>query len=724
MRKFAARALAKFMTIPITMLAACSHISTSQNSTFLDRLPPQDPPALEHEKINLFLNNQFEAGPKASLYWWTLYTRAQLWAQDYGSACEAWLKLSREDLFPLKELALLRSVQRCPSSYKGLPSASELLLKVNTPWLNVERLKTALDRARDTHDLESELKATSDLVDQQTLQRDKIDYLTRAIDLTKKLQLNTQQEEFEKRLYRIAPRLRPSPEPNEYLEVANDYRKNRDFETARDFYRRIIANTSTETNNKYLALDGIRLSFKLEKRTEDYLHANEAMVNFAKAQMSLDPKNWRTKFLEASLQMARARWTEHDAKGAEALLNQLLRRYHKQLNLDEVHWLKSRIHEEQQDLKTALKDLAPIQIEKLSATLKPKILWQKAWLLKKQNQDNEAIKAFEELSRLDASSPNYRALFWQARSLKKINANQEAEALFELIAQKDNLGFYGLLAHRELKKPLRKIAIKPIKEFASPFATDEEKLYFSWLIAVKEYTVAARFLDQVASELRSALATNSDAETDRWYRLLLLYARVGSYQGLFNKLSELPAEARAKLLEDDPTLLFPQPFQSDVQKASQEFSVPSELVYAIMRQESSFNPEARSGADAFGLMQVIPEVAKKAAPLAKINFESPEELYRPDINVPIGTAFLRELFQKYSDQYIPTIASYNASEKAILSWYKTRYHGDSVEFIEEIPYEETRGYVRLVLRNFLFYSRITSAKDEFPFPEDLLKFKL
>lgn len=724
MRKFVARSLAKFITIPITVLAACSHISTSQNSTFLDRLPPQDPPNLEHEKINLFLNNQFEAGPKASLYWWTLYTRAQLWSQDYGSACEAWLKLSREDLFPLKELALLRSVQRCPSSFKGLPSASELLMKINTPWLNAERLKTVLDRARDTHDLESELKATSDLVDLQTLQRDKIEYLSRAIDLAKKLQLDSQQEAFTKRLHRIAPRLRPSPEPNEYLEVASDFRKNRDFEKAREFYRRVIADASSDANKKYLALDGIRLSFKLEKRTEDYLRANESMMSFAKAQSHLDPKTWQSKYLEASLQMARARWTEHDAKGAEALLNQLLKQYHKKLNLDEVYWLKSRIHEEQQALSTALKDLAPVQIEKLSTTLKPKILWQKAWLLKKQNQDAEAINAFDELARLDETSPNYRALFWKARCLKRISKTQEAETIFELIAQKDSLGFYGLLAHRELNKPLQKIVIKPVKEFASPFATDEEKLYFSWLIAVKEYSVAARFLDHVTADLHPSQATSNPEDTDRWYRLLLLYARVGSYQGLFNKLSELSAEARTKLLEDDPTLLFPQPFQADVQKASQEFSVPSELVYAIMRQESSFNPEARSGADAFGLMQVIPEVAKKAAPLAKINFENPEELYRPDINVPIGTAFLRELFQKYSGQYIPTIASYNASEKAILSWYKTRYRGDSVEFIEEIPYEETRGYVRLVLRNFLFYSRITSPKSEFSFPEELLKFSL
>jgi soluble lytic murein transglycosylase len=157
-----------------------------------------------------------------------------------------------------------------------------------------------------------------------------------------------------------------------------------------------------------------------------------------------------------------------------------------------------------------------------------------------------------------------------------------------------------------------------------------------------------------------------------------------------------------------------------VASAASKSGVPAELLYSIMRQESSFNPEARSPADAFGLMQLLPSVAEHASARAEVAFEKPEDLYRPEINVPLGAAFLRELLDRWGGQIVLAAASYNANERAIHAWLRTRFHGDPLAFIEEIPYDETRGYVKLVARNFIFYSRLSEPSKESDFPVDVL----
>ena len=140
-----------------------------------------------------------------------------------------------------------------------------------------------------------------------------------------------------------------------------------------------------------------------------------------------------------------------------------------------------------------------------------------------------------------------------------------------------------------------------------------------------------------------------------------------------------------------------------------------------MRQESAFNPDARSHMDAFGLMQLIPQVAKASARANAINYKKPEDLYKPHINIPLGSAHLRKLWDHYNGQLVLTVASYNASQKAIAGWLKTRFRGDSLEFIEDIPYEETRNYVKLVLRNMITYQAISSSKNGVEFPEWALR---
>ena len=204
-------------------------------------------------------------------------------------------------------------------------------------------------------------------------------------------------------------------------------------------------------------------------------------------------------------------------------------------------------------------------------------------------------------------------------------------------------------------------------------------------------------------------------------QLLKYDAHAGLYIKLYENLTQISVEQRNSILANNPELLFPRPFEDQVRQAAGELKVEPELIYAIMRQESAFNPKARSPADAFGLMQILPEIAQTLGKKYDIAFNRNEDLYDSGTNIRFGAALLREQLDKYHDQFILAVASYNANDQAIQNWMDMRFHGDALEFVEDIPYEETRGYVRLVMRNLVFYRLLASKDPAMPFPQWVLK---
>ncbi|RYZ67544.1 MAG: lytic transglycosylase domain-containing protein, partial [Proteobacteria bacterium] len=425
------------------------------------------------------------------------------------------------------------------------------------------------------------------------------------------------------------------------------------------------------------------------------------------------------KYLDTRITLARAIWTEGGPTEAEKILSSAEKETRKYISVDEAVLVRARIEEEAGRFANAVKILNSINVETHGKDFKTKVLWYRAWNQRKIGRLQEAADALAALIDQEESTTQLsRDRFWLGKTLKDLGKTPEANEQFQKLATEDSLGWYGLLAYRELGQMIPPLG-KP-SEVRAPAAEGksaetslmpEEKLTFEWLLAGGENDLARKFLDQVTQDRRSGF---SDAQT---LDLLQSYARAGHYQSLFNRLYELPAPQRKRLLETNPELLFPQPWPTLVKTASSRFDVQSELIYSIMRQESSFNPLARSPADAFGLMQLIPEMAKKASASAGITMTDHEDLYQPETNIPLGTAFVRGLQNYWSSSFIPTVASYNASEKAISGWIKSRYKGDTLSFIEDVPYEETRNYIKLVMRNFIFYKRLNSGGNPIPFPE-------
>lgn len=480
------------------------------------------------------------------------------------------------------------------------------------------------------------------------------------------------------------------------------------------------AKTSTEKAKAYKQLRSKQKS--LGQRNE-FLKTTADFYNWSKAELkknNTNPEN-RTNYYEAALLFAKTFWTEGRIERAESILSDALRTLKGVTSVAEIYFITGRMAEEKQETDKAIQmyDLALEDIK----TYKPKslsfnqdrILWLKAWIQYKEKKWAEAEKSFAELTE---STPELneksRAQFYRARALNQLDKKSEATALLEKITQTDFYGYYGLVAYHELGRKLPALSkIKYEKKFSFDlnlsFLKPIEKNIFVDLIRYGEVDIAEKAV--------SLLSRNPEQQIN----LGIYLANKGErYLPLFAGFGKLDNNSRIEVLVNYGHLLYPQPHSAKVSEMASKTSLPPSLIYAIMKQESAFNEKTRSHADAMGLMQMIPRLAKHLSKKFAVNFKANEDLYKPEINITLGSYELMEQVKKQDGQLTYVAAAYNAGPGALSNWLKTRNRNNLLEFIEEIPYEETRTYVKLIARNMLFYDRISKRDDEHPFPSQFL----
>jgi soluble lytic murein transglycosylase len=132
------------------------------------------------------------------------------------------------------------------------------------------------------------------------------------------------------------------------------------------------------------------------------------------------------------------------------------------------------------------------------------------------------------------------------------------------------------------------------------------------------------------------------------------------------------------------------------------------LVLGLIRQESSFNEKARSAANARGLMQIIPGTGQKLSRQAGIKRFTPNKLYQAETNITLGTIYLSSLLRHYGHVEL-ALAAYNAGASRVDLWLNKFGDSDMPEFVEQIPFSETRGYIKQVLGNQALYALLTSS---------------
>ena len=289
------------------------------------------------------------------------------------------------------------------------------------------------------------------------------------------------------------------------------------------------------------------------------------------------------------------------------------------------------------------------------------------------------------------------ARFWLGKLTLLAGDTAGARATWLALVREDSIGYYGLRARREVDLPPLRIAAAPLPGPSPAVAT--------WFGRVDTLLLAG--LDTAAqAEVRAVLARAAQQDIDA----LLAWGDGLAARGFGPAAVRLGWQAALKSPNDSRVLriIFPWPNRRAVEAEAAEFGVDPLLLVAIVRQESVFDAQALSPAGARGLAQLLPGTAALTARGLDVTFY-PEWITVPDLNLHLGAAHLQELLQRFGGRVDAAAAAYNAGAAPVKRWLERPGADDPDEFIELIPYQETRGYVRAVLRNRELYHALYVA---------------
>jgi soluble lytic murein transglycosylase len=326
-----------------------------------------------------------------------------------------------------------------------------------------------------------------------------------------------------------------------------------------------------------------------------------------------------------------------------------------------------------------------------------------------------------------------RARYWRARALMepvpgesdlaRAAALEAARADLVWLVSERPLTYHGLLARGRLMEldPERARAIAEAQDallekqgprglHAGSLARDPHLLAAVELLRLGLRTEAARELTAVDRSTARA-AGDTRAGQEPLALVADLFARAGDFRSAHalvrTDLRGLLRRPGSPLAIKAASLAYPLAFRDEIARVSQSAAIPPDLLQALMREESALDPRALSSTGALGLTQVMPATARALARKLKITDYQTSRLYEPGVNIRIGGAYLGELYARFQHPAL-ALASYNAGPGTVSGWLRARGTLPLDAFVEEIPIDETRGYVKRCLRSFGAYQFLYS----------------
>ncbi|MDA8402512.1 MAG: transglycosylase SLT domain-containing protein [Deltaproteobacteria bacterium] len=328
------------------------------------------------------------------------------------------------------------------------------------------------------------------------------------------------------------------------------------------------------------------------------------------------------------------------------------------------------------------------------------------------------------------NADNAKFLFWYGVVLEKLGYKSRASFYFNIIKASRILrySYYGIMSEIMINKidgvigmNAKKLNVGYIENSSGRSGMADYSGYSS---VFKKELAADPSLDLTFKRLKVFLNLKlfslSNIEIERFYTLMrnkknavffayMLYKN-GYYAAAINLASNLIYNYRYKSLLLNGRflkILYPRPYYSYVGKYSSRYGIPVNLIYGVMRQESRYNPVCYSSANAIGLMQIIPSTGYYIARQTGCYNFNPSMLYRKNINISFGSYYLKTLLNQFNYRKYLAIASYNAGPGAVAYWRNSLMKNYEMPlFIELIPFNQTRNYVKKVLANYYVYNSL------------------
>ncbi len=280
--------------------------------------------------------------------------------------------------------------------------------------------------------------------------------------------------------------------------------------------------------------------------------------------------------------------------------------------------------------------------------------------------------------------------YWKARAWKVLGRDSDAEALFVELSREYN--FYGQLAAEELGSAsasgMLSVSYQPtVTEIQAMLAQPamQRTLYLYRMglrqEAAKEWSLAVRKLDD---------------------KHLLIASEIASRHAMYDR--SINAADRTLLLHDF-NLRYPAPYRDSLQGHLQENNLEEAWVYGLMRQESRFVTQAKSTAGASGLMQVMPATARWIAQRLGMKDYRKELISQLDTNIKLGTYYMKNVLSTFGNNPVLASAAYNAGPGRARQWLADKPLEGAI-YVESIPFDETRDYVKKVMSNTVYYAKL------------------
>jgi soluble lytic murein transglycosylase len=337
--------------------------------------------------------------------------------------------------------------------------------------------------------------------------------------------------------------------------------------------------------------------------------------------------------------------------------------------------------------------------------------WRILWDQYRNGRYSEAATGFELAAREHPNSDELaRFLYWGGRSHEKSGHADRAAALYRQVIFGYKNTYYGRQAAQHLSR-LRgaEAARTAIEEGRTEVDLSKglEVIREDRLERVGQL-MAVGLSDLAETEARRAVAGEDD-DTSFLALLAWIHFEQGHYRDAIvaiRRAFPFHVSATGDLLPEAIwKMLYHIRYWDEVERYSKDHNVDPYVVVALIRQESTFNPRVRSRAGARGLMQIMPRTGRTLARQHRQRYRT-RDLYDPEINIRYGTHYLKEILDRFGGRLDYALASYNAGPHRVKAWTGMDLTLDSEEFIEEIPFTETRNYVKLVLRNEMLYRRL------------------
>jgi soluble lytic murein transglycosylase len=332
-------------------------------------------------------------------------------------------------------------------------------------------------------------------------------------------------------------------------------------------------------------------------------------------------------------------------------------------------------------------------------------LWRLGWLSWLRGAHAEAASRWGRILQIRGGQA-YReaASYWVGRAREERGDTALAERHFTQLLAEAPRSYYGVLAARRIARapqsPPRPAVSLPAEPL-SPLAADAQ---YAKVEALRAVTLA-----ELADAELEEMVRRSNGEPARLYALSAAYAQESRFHLALRILRRhFVALARAghpSLPRAFWEMLYPVGWRAELKEAADRASLDPLLVAAVVREESSYYPQARSRVGARGLMQLMPDTARPMARHRGLAFNDGELLNEPGPNLEMGAAFLSGLLKQFGDARL-AVAAYNAGPTRVREWWAARRSGDLEVFIEQIPFDETRAFVKRVMLSWDEYRRI------------------